>query len=239
MVLKFYILLICIVVFIFILILNNSDKKSSKIIIKDIHVINLDRATERWNDMQKELNKFGNIPITRWKAIDGKELNKEYVNSICKYTTYKSSSISGETGCYLSHKSLLEYLLKKDVDPNMGHLILEDDIIVNDKILEKFEKIAYNVPSNWEMLYLAVAERDNTIIVDIKNGVGKLLGGWGAHAYIVKHSEIPKILKRIENFTHPIDILYLNNSENSNIYVIPDRLIKEKPNVKSYINELT
>ena len=234
MVLKIYILLFCIVLFIFIAILNNSDRKSSKVIIKDIHVINLDRATDRWADMKKELDKFGNIPIRRWKAVDGKELNKEYINSISKNFT-----IPGHVGCYLSHKSLLEYLLKQDVDPNMGHLILEDDIIVNDKILEKFEKISYNVPSNWEMLYLAIAERPNTRIVDIKNGVGKLLDGWGAHAYIVKHSEIPKILKRIENFTHNIDILYLINSENSNIYVIPDRLIKEKMNVKSYIDEDT
>lgn len=171
MILKFGILFF-IILFIFIAILNNSDKKRSKVIIKDIHVINLDRAIDRWADMKKELDKFGNIPIRRWKAIDGKELNREYVNNISKIST-----VIGQVGCYLSHKSLLEYLLKQDVDPNMGHLILEDDIIVNDKILEKFEKIAYNVPSNWEMLYLAVAEKPNTQIVDVKNGVGKLLDG--------------------------------------------------------------
>lgn len=59
--------------------------------------------------------------------------------------------------------------------------------------------------------------------------------------YIVKHSEIPKILKRIENFTHPVDILYLNNFENSNIYVIHDRLIKEfmdKTNGKNFKHEI-
>lgn len=216
---------------------NIFDNHKKKIVIKDIHVINLDRATERWNDMKKELDKFGNIPIVRWKAVDGKELNKEYINSICKYSNYEFKPVRGQTGCYLSHKSLLEYLLKQDVNPDAGHLILEDDIIVHNKFLENFEKIAYNVPSNWEMLYLAIAERNNTIIVDVKNGIGRLMGGWGAHAYIVKHSEIPKILKRIENFTHPVDILYLNNSENSNIYVVPDRLIKEKLNVRSYIDE--
>ena len=61
---------------------------------------------------------------------------------------------------------------------------------------------------------------------NIKNGIGKLISGWGAHGYMVRHSTIPKILQMIYIMDAPIDIIYLNNFKNMNVYVSEERLIR-------------
>ena len=216
----------------------NSDKPkntqinnvSSDLIIADIHVINLDRSTKRWSLMQEEVKKFGNIPINKWKAIDGKLLSNEFIKNTWKYqnnfyTTHER--VPGEVACYLSHKTLLEYLLTLPVSPDAGHLILEDDAIVDNNFIEKWKNIKNFLPLNWEMMYFGIGEEPHILkIENIKNGIGKLISGWGAHGYMVKHSKIPKILEMINIMSAPIDIIYLNNFKNMNVYVSEERLIR-------------
>jgi GR25 family glycosyltransferase involved in LPS biosynthesis len=209
---------------------NNIQKNNlvSDLIIADIYVINLDRSTTKWALMQEEVKKFGNIPVKRWKAIDGKLLSNEFIKNTCKYGVYTSEKrVPGEVGCYLSHKTLLEHLLSLPVSPDMGHLILEDDAIVDNNFIEKWKNIKKFLPLNWEMMYFGIGEEPHILkIENIKNGIGKLVSGWGTHGYMVRHSTIPKILQIINIMSKPIDIIYLDNFKILNAYVSEERLIR-------------
>ena len=89
--------------------------------------------------------------------------------------------------------------MNKKVNPNAGHLILEDDIVIDDNFKDKWLKIIPHLPNDWEILFLDVQkDKDKEIkMKNIKNGVGEYVSGWGTHAYIIKHSKIPDILTKI------------------------------------------
>lgn len=231
---KGIIILLCVILMVLVYLFFSSNKKSEgfelpspEYIISDIHYINLDRSVDRRIEIEKELKKIKGIPVTRWKAVDGNQLSKDYINKICKYPNgvyTNEKRKNGEIGCYLSHKTLLEHLLKLNVNPEVGHLILEDDAIIDHKFLYKWNKLIPHLPSDWDMVYFGILFNNGTII-NSKNGIGKLIRGCGTHGYMVKHSSIPKILEKINIMTEPIDELYENLFDEFNVYSPDERLI--------------
>ena len=194
-------------------------------IISDVHYINLDRSVDRNNKIIKELEKIKPIPVIRWKAVDGKDLSKEKINDVCKYpkgvhTTEKRKS--GEVGCYLSHKTLIEHLGKLNVNPNAGHLILEDDIIIDDKFLDKLKKLIPHIPSDWGILYFGMGEKK---LKNVKNEIGEVEFGWGCYGFMIKHSKIPEILSKINKMYAPIDNMILDNFKELCAYATVEDMI--------------
>ena len=59
----------------------------------------------------------------------------------------------GEIGCWLSHKRLLTHLSKQDYPENYGHLICEDDVIIDPNFIKKWDSLKTRIPSDWEIIY--------------------------------------------------------------------------------------
>lgn len=119
--------------------------------ISDSWYINLDRSPERRKQVEQETKKLGSIPVNRWKATEGAALTeKDFVlHGIPAWSrpgfAKDEKKRKGELGCAVSHKTLLQHLNTLQVAPNTGHLILEDDIII--------EK---DMPSAWNKAFKAV-----------------------------------------------------------------------------------
>ena len=114
------------------LISNNSEELDIREM--KIYVINMKTSTDRKNHMKKILNN-NNLNYEFIEAVNGKELDTNYVNSITKDKLRDLSR--GEVGCFLSHKKVY----KKFLDSGEDYcLILEDDIQICKKFVNEINK---------------------------------------------------------------------------------------------------
>lgn len=218
--------------------------------IDDVWVLNMDKDTERF---QKVIDQQPLLPqtINRWKATYGKdedrgvaerdgvshifsrstdvELNKRNPNVI---------NIPGEIGCWLSHKRVLRHLNTLNVSPNFGHLILEDDVLIDKNFAQKWNTVKQSIPGDWDFIYLGVTDmrgdRINENIVKWKNTKG--WGNGGAHSYMVRHRALPHILHKLEYMNAPIDVQYFNMLGGLNIYIVDPPLVVTNNQLESTID---
>jgi len=198
-------------------------------IISDISVINLDRSKDRLIKMRKQVRKIKDVPAFRWSAVNGKEIPDTNIKRICNescrdWTGEKRNR--GQVGCYLSHKTLLKHLERLNVNPNAGHIIFEDDIVIDNNFLTKWKKIIPHIPSNWGIIYFDLQKNGEIKMNNVKNGIGDAVSGWGTHAYMVKHSRIPEILSKVNVMYAPIDNMLQDNFRVLNAYILEENLVK-------------
>jgi Glycosyltransferase family 25 (LPS biosynthesis protein) len=207
--------------------------------IDDIWVLNMDKDKAR---LQGILDQQHLLPqkINRWTATYGKgesreaaekdgvshilsksgdvELNKSNQNVI---------NIPGEIGCWLSHKRLLRHLNTLNVSPNFGHLILEDDVVIDRDFLRKWDIVKRSIPGDWDVIYLGilnmVGDRINENVVRWKNDAYK--GNFGTHGYIVRHRVLPHILDKLKYMSAAIDVQYYNLLGDLKIYIVDPPLV--------------
>jgi hypothetical protein len=111
---------------------------------------------------------------------------------------------------------------KLNVNPNAGHLILEDDIIIDDKFLDKLKKLIPHIPSDWGILYFGMGEKK---LKNVKNEIGEVEFGWGCYGFMIKHSKIPEILSKINKMYAPIDNMILDNFKELCAYATVEDMI--------------
>jgi glycosyl transferase, family 25 len=134
-------------------------------------LINLDRATERYAFIERQLRNLG-ITFTRISAIDGNALTlpipevSEWSHKLL-HGRYISPS---EVGCYLSHIKAIDLFLATNLD---YCLILEDDAVL-DKDLKAIINAAIAYHDDWDILRLSTVNTGRHFIVrKIKNrGLG-------------------------------------------------------------------
>ena len=200
--------------------------------IEDAWYINLDRSADRRESIEKETEKLG-IPINRWPAVDGSKLTDEDYSKLnipawsrpSFALESKQKGRKGEIGCYLSHKTLIEYLGSLPVQENTGHLILEDDIKIDDDIVTAWNNAVKSVDPDWDIIFIGLAGNK---VNDVKNGIGKPSWITGTHAYVVKHSSIPKIYESIKIMYDPIDEVFGRNPNKLKIYALDPSKIHQR-----------
>jgi glycosyl transferase family 25 len=102
-----------------------------------IYCINLDRRTDRWDEVSK-LFKKNNLIVERHSAFDGKkELTLPYPSS---------SELAG----VISHRDVI---LKAKELGLKNVLVFEDDVEMIDNVNNKFNIIKNHIPNNWDMIY--------------------------------------------------------------------------------------
>lgn len=136
-----------------------------------IYIINLKRRTDRRDFMLNQMQKYNITNFQLFEATDRYDLDIELLNKeekvaywgnkffctktcSCKGKGHKLTI--GEVGCMISH-----YRVCQDIIDNSYSrcLILEDDIRLNDPV-NSFNNIISDIPSDWDLLYLAPYKRD-------------------------------------------------------------------------------
>jgi GR25 family glycosyltransferase involved in LPS biosynthesis len=170
--------------------------------------INLSQRTDRREWVENHLNSF-NIPFEFFNA---KTSTQNYDN-----LKFLQGIKSGGIGCTLSH-----YELIKNHNSNKILGIFEDDVLLCEDFLERFDYIENNFNLDWDIFFLSSFYHLNTDNNRWhKSGdfeftgtkyIHRVYGSFCTHSYLVNPNSKDKILKLIRENSHKsyaIDHLYI------------------------------
>ena len=140
-----------------------------------MHVINLDRSTERLRRFRERNGHLQNI--LRVPAIDGGALDREalissgYINRDLLYA-------SGTLGCAMSHLRLWEMAVSQD----QSLTIFEDDIVIAHQFEKRAREVMSVLPDDWDIIQWGYGFNPLFVWVDL--GVSRVrLHPYGRSAY--------------------------------------------------------
>lgn len=195
-------------------------------------VINLDQNKNRLDKILKQASRE-NIKIERYPAIYGKDLDEKRL-ILDKVLDSHHRLRKGQLGCAMSHIYLLKklYFYLRDTD---YALILEDDIILPRNIEDKIYKKLEMAPKDWDVIYLGGCniigksiQNDSFIIPFDKKGTNLC-----AHAYLIKKSSIPFLIKCLRPLQAPIDEQWRRYFKDMNVYFVNPNIIIQDKNLRS------
>jgi glycosyl transferase family 25 len=158
-------------------------------IFDHVYVINLDRRSDRWKSVTKQLNQININPI-RWKAVDCKDPTFTYDKSIKRKP--------GEIACYQSHRTLWEYLYSIDIP---YAIIFEDDLAITKNTSKRLITNLLEKSAGFDVFLLGhcygkKCSKENGSCI----GYGKCL-----HAYVVSRNGLKVLLDQKVDYNTPID----------------------------------
>ena len=121
-----------------------------------IYVLTLHRATDRHQHIEKELSGlhysffFGKDK----KTFDSNELKEKKIYDeqlAMQHDRYSRPMQSGPIGCSWSHRLIYEDMLYHQFKQV---LILEDDVVVDEKTIDLWPVMINELPNNWSLFYL-------------------------------------------------------------------------------------
>jgi glycosyl transferase, family 25 len=170
-------------------------------------LINLDRATERMQQMDDQLQQL-NIPYTRISGILGDLLEdpiKEFDEIGYQIRTGKHKN-KREIGCYLSHIKVLKAFLETD---HSHALILEDDARLPDDIIPLLDS-ALEHTNYWDLLRLSSSRKGNFIEIATLINQHKLTINTNVlkntAAYMINRKGAERCLKHLFPMQLPYDV---------------------------------
>ena len=174
--------------------------------------INLDRATNRREFLQQNLNKYPTILATRIPAVDAFQAQKHSItvnkSTIVPYDNeplykkhFRCEFTFQELGCTLSHIKAIREAYRK----NYAYaLILEDDAIIMEDFIEQFANIITNAPRHWNVLQLFSNNEQVWSYSD--EWISWRPSHWGTMAYVISARGMRTILDKSQYghvFTEP------------------------------------
>lgn len=169
-------------------------------------VINLDRRTDRMEQLVPQLEKLG-IQYERHSAIDGKELGI-------------SPIIAGT----MSHVEVL----KNNRDSKI--LVLEDDAQFVDDFNEKFEEVMQTLPIDSDIFYLgALLPKHTGKVTPVNEHWTRQVFTTGSQAYCINPARVNYFIENLDGYEWYIDIGLRVFAEKYNAYITQPNLITQFP----------
>jgi len=212
-----------------------------------IKVLNLDRRADRWENFVQHASKIGLKNYERQKAVDGKQLvlndelksvfavSKDFIGK--RWTELTHEYFAGTLGCAVSHISMWKDALKSD----KNSIILEDDVVLDDLFVEKFNKIYQNIKDDprWDILYLGFFDDEYGLtqygdefvhegVMRFSNNM-RLYGG-GAFGYVLRPKGADKLIKLVNQIgvQQPIDHFMIDHFDTLCVYKTVPHLVKSE-----------
>ena len=170
-----------------------------------IYCINLDRRTDRWNETQTELKKWGlEDGVVRYSGVDGNSLKNE--------TQIKD----GELGILNTHINLINESKEKGYK---NILIMEDDVEFTNNI-ELLDEYMSLIPNDWDMIYFGGDHNQHMgkKINYLNDKIIKLNETYGIHCIAIKDTIYDLILQLVKHRKKAIDVYYADIQKNYNCY---------------------
>lgn len=177
-----------------------------------VYLLNMDRRTDRLDQMKKDFKKYNIFNWTRWSGLDGKE-SPHYD----EYSAYRRSRMSakerqrfhrkaiGSAGSWAILKSMynmLEDALKKGYQ---RILVFQDDLLFHKDFRNQFSNLPNTVPNNWKLLYLGGTQH-NWVHVEFRPDYYFPMGtADGAFAVGIDRSVFKELMAEIVKFDMPFD----------------------------------
>jgi len=169
-------------------------------------VINLDRRTDRMEQLVPQLEKLG-IQYERHSAVDGKELG---INPIFAGT--------------MSHVEVL----KNNRDSRI--LVLEDDAQFIDNFNEKFEEVMQTLPNDSDIFYLgALLPKSTGKVTPVNQHWARQVMTTGSQAYCINPARVNYFIENLDGYEWYIDIGLRVFAEKYNAYIAQPNLVTQFP----------
>lgn len=205
--------------------------------IDKIFIINLDKDVERLNKSYEQLNYYNIKNYERYPAIYGKNLNED---ELISYSTYIGKIIGSKSmiGCGISHINIWNNIIKEKINKC---LILEDDFILSDNFINKFNIIINNAPIEYDIIFLTnnIIHNKNLKLYDINEYFYKQAFISQTVGYIITRNGAKKILNYINKSSYHIDVelCILSLLYNFNIISVKEPLIYQTFDTSNNTND--
>ncbi|TAD78972.1 MAG: hypothetical protein EA001_05625 [Oscillatoriales cyanobacterium] len=172
-----------------------------------IYCINLDRRPDRWEHCQQEFSKHGIEQVTRFSAVDAKQIQLPF-----------DAMYNAELSCTLSHLKVLEQAIATAAE---RVLILEDDVVFHDRLGEFFDHYWRQLPLDWDVCLMGGnhIEPPQPITANLL----KTRRTYALHAYSVHQKSLVSVQQYLAHQVQKI----LQHSEKSTFSAAPDFLIAD------------
>ena len=107
------------------------------------------------------------------------------------------------TGCWLSHYMLWNAMTRMTDD---AYLVLEDDAQLHEGFIEAFAQAMRDVPSDWQILHLGHCCMLGRPARHVAGAVYEAKDQMCTHAYVLRRTAVPFLLKTLRKCWAPIDI---------------------------------
>jgi GR25 family glycosyltransferase involved in LPS biosynthesis len=185
---------------------------------QEIHCINLERRTDRWEECLDEFSKH-NLEVKRYNAFDGNNL--EPVPGLN----------GGQVGAIYSHRGILEYARNCKLD---NILVLEDDVKFDENINQKFYDIFEGIPNDWDVILFGGNHVGNNPwskgnLIEISENVFKVTYSLALHCYAVKNTVYDLAIDALSKMNNTNDALFAEIQSQINCYIIRPHLAWQRP----------
>lgn len=176
----------------------------------ELCVINLDRATDRWDHSVAQLDTLG-LEATRLAGVDGRAgwhpLCEKYSDKNLGFWRGRPLTAT-QLGCYASHYKAWEYCVERQ----MPMIILEDDVRLDGRVFKQFIDNAKHLPEGCECVRLfnnrrkKVKKWEAWSLVDDLRIVKHTRGGKSGMGYFLTPSGAEKLLRANQEWFLPVDV---------------------------------
>ncbi len=195
-----------------------------------VHVINLDRAPERWSFMQAQGARRG-LDLQRVAAVDGSAIAEAELARLCARDARGRRLIGAELGCYRSH--MLAWARIAGGDAAFG-AVLEDDVwLASDAAA--FLGHAGWIPGDAEVITLSangvrVTRAEVAELTHVGRGLHRLVSRTvDAGGYILARTAARRLLAAEPRFHLAVDLVLLDPAGGRVIYqVVPGLCVQQK-----------
>lgn len=178
--------------------------------VKEAFIITLPERSDRRETLQQRLDRAEDWPFPAPAYWDGvRERSPDW---------FRSSN--GAWGCRQAHLKLLRQQWTRGIDST---LVLEDDVIWSPGLAARWNTIASNIPSNWDMIMLGGEHIAPPTIVD--SHVVRTHNTRRTHAYIVRLKAIPLLIRTWEQARRHIDHALTDFQHNARVYAVDPFLL--------------
>lgn len=230
------------------------NKRCTMTILDDVvfYCVCLVNRPDRIENLKQIQKVIPNIVVI--EALDGKYITKA---DILKYTEegflipqngkYVDSYITGRPlnvgniGAFVTHKTAIEAISKQD---KKYGIIIEDDIVLQDRFLENLEDIIEHSKNlDFDLLHLYIFESQRQIFPQNEKCFVKTpVGLWGLQLYMIKKTNAVNVLKALWPMLGAVDEqitrMGLKGYTMSGVQLIEGEVIKSYTNTTKKVDDL-
>jgi GR25 family glycosyltransferase involved in LPS biosynthesis len=211
------------------------------------YAITLDENSRRYQKM-KGLATAAHVPLQPWKGVKITPRERDKLPELGVGTTnFKDRTGAtfnlGVIGAYLSHRNLLEHIVKNP-GSKPGTLIFEDDVNIPPDFYQKLAAVEAEVPADWDFIFIDKFKEKGKMVSKSIMKLEKDMTGmlnWGIWAFIVRNSSIKsKILPLMEHMIDVPDIQLAKHADKLHMYLLRPSIVglDSETALKSVVTEL-
>jgi GR25 family glycosyltransferase involved in LPS biosynthesis len=180
-------------------------------IFDEVYVINLERAVERKEFIEKEFAKY-DVKFKLITAVDGADLNNIPAGMLDAYKKTKfiqsrkdaklDKNLQYELGALLSHMAIYKDMIANDY---AECLVVEDDMAFPEQFEERFQQMQMNLPNDYSFVFLSGNPFKG--LQQLKGNIYTADGVYALTGYIIKQEVAKEIIDKFDaNNPLPIDV---------------------------------